>query len=148
MAREPVADDGAALPLDRCFTLREGSDVTLVGWGAVLREILLAAERLAAENISAEVIDVATLVPLDAETILGSVARTGRCVICHEAPLTAGFGAEIAAQLAGPGLFSLLAPVERVTGYDTVVPLARLEQHYMPGVDRILAAARRTLRHG
>ncbi len=146
--REPVADDGAALPLDRCFVVRDGSDVTLVGWGAVLREMLAAADRLAAENISAEVIDVATLVPLDAETILGSVARTGRCVICHEAPLTAGFGAEIAAQLAGPGLFSLLAPVERVTGYDTVVPLARLEQHYMPGVDRILAAVRRTLRHG
>ena len=69
-------------------------------------------------------------------------------MICHEAPLTGGYGAEIAAQLAGPGLFSLLAPVERVTGYDTIVPLARLEAHYLPSVDRILAAARRTLRHG
>jgi 2-oxoisovalerate dehydrogenase E1 component beta subunit len=146
--REPLADDGKALPLDRCFTLREGGDVTLVGWSAVMREMLAAAERLAAEGIEAEVIDVATLVPLDAETILASVAKTGRCVICHEAPLTGGFGAEIAAQLAGPGLLSLLAPVERVTGYDTIVPLARLEQHYLPSVDRILAAVRRTLRHG
>ncbi len=146
--RETVADDGKALPLDHCVRLREGGDVTLVGWGAIIREMLLAAERLAAEGVVAEVIDVANLVPLDAETILTSVAKTGRCVICHEAPLTGGFGAEIAAQLAGPGLLSLLAPVERVTGYDTVVPLPRLEQRYLPGVDRILAAVRRTLRHG
>jgi 2-oxoisovalerate dehydrogenase E1 component beta subunit len=146
--REPVVDDGTALPLDRCFKLREGSDVTLVGWGGVMREMLAAAERLAAEGVAAEVIDVATLVPLDAETILASVAKTGRCVICHEAPLTGGFGAEIAAQLAGPGLLSLLAPVERVTGYDTIVPLSRLEQRYLPSIDHILAAVRRTLSHG
>ena len=76
------------------------------------------------------------------------MAKTGRCVICHEAPLTGGFGAEIAAQLAGPGLLSLLAPVERVTGYDTIIPLPRLEHHYLPSVDRILAAVRRTLRYG
>ena len=147
-AREDVADDGVALPLDRCFTLREGGDITLVGWGAVVRDMLAAADRLAAEGKQAEVIDVATLVPFDAASILASVARTGRCVICHEAPLTAGFGAEIAAQLAGPGLLSLLAPVERVTGWDTVMPLPRLEMQYIPGVERILAAARRSLRHG
>ena len=147
-AREDVADDGVALPLDRCFTLREGGDITLVGWGAVVRDMLAAADRLAAEGRQAEVIDVATLVPFDAASILASVARTGRCVICHEAPLTAGFGAEIAAQLAGPGLMSLLAPVERVTGWDTVMPLPRLEMQYIPGVERILAAARRSLRHG
>jgi pyruvate dehydrogenase E1 component beta subunit len=145
--RETVADDGNGLPLDRCFTLREGSDVTLVGWGAIVQEMLRAAETLVAEA-AAEVIDVATLAPLDSATILASVAKTGRCVICHEAPLTGGFGAEIAAQLAGPGLLSLLAPVERVTGYDTVVPLPRLEHNYLPSVERILAAARRTLRHG
>ncbi len=146
--REEVADDGTALPLDRCFTLREGRDVTLVGWGAIVRDMLAAAERLAAEGTEAEVIDAATLVPLDAATILASVARTGRCVICHEAPLTGGFGAEIAAQLAGPGLMSLLAPVERVAGWDTVMPLPRLEQRYIPGVEHILAAARRCLAHG
>jgi len=122
--------------------------VTLVGWGALTREMLIASERLTAEGIEAEVIDVATLVPLDAETILASVAKTGRCVICHEAPLTGGFGAEIAAQLAGPGLLSLLAPVERVTGYDTIVPLPRLEQRYLPNVGRIVTAVRRTMSHG
>jgi pyruvate dehydrogenase E1 component beta subunit len=145
--REAVADNGVALPLDRCLVLREGADITLVGWGAIIREMLEAADRLAIDGIAAEVIDVATLAPLNAHTILASVAKTGRCVICHEASLTGGFGAEIAAQLAGPGLLSLLAPVERVTGYDTIVPLPRLEQHYLPSVDRILAAARRTLRH-
>jgi pyruvate dehydrogenase E1 component beta subunit len=146
--REPLEDDGAALPLDHCFTLREGGDVTLVGWGTMVPEMLAAADQLATEGVGAEVIDVATLVPLDSETILASVARTGRCVICHEAPLTGGFGAEIAAQLAGPGLLSLLAPVERVAGWDTIMPLPRLEQQYLPGAARIIAAARRCLRHG
>ena len=85
--REEVADDGAALPLDRCFVLREGHDVTFVTWGAMTRDVLAAADTLAAEGISAEVVDVATLAPLDAATILDSVTRTGRCVIVHEAPL-------------------------------------------------------------
>ena len=143
--REPVADDGQALPLDRAFVLRAGRDLTLVSWGAMLTETLAAAETLAAEGIEAEVIDVATLKLLDAPTILESVARTGRCVIVHEAPLTGGFGAEIAARLAGEGLMHLLAPVERVTGWDTVMPLPRLEGHYMPSTARILAAARRAL---
>jgi pyruvate dehydrogenase E1 component beta subunit len=143
--REEVADDGEALPLDRCFVLREGQDLTFVTWGAMAQEVLAAAETLAAEGVSAEVVDVATLAPLDAATILDSVARTGRCVIVHEAPLTAGFGAEIAARLASEGLLSLLAPVERVTGWDTVMPLPRLERHYLPGESRILAAARRVL---
>ncbi len=143
--REEVADDGAALPLDRCFILREGRDLTLVTWGATTRDVLAAADTLAAEGISAEVVDVATLAPLDAATILASVARTGRCVVVHEAPLTAGFGAEIAARLAGEGLFSLVAPVERVTGWDTVMPLPRLEGRYRPGEARILAAARKVL---
>ncbi len=143
--REEVADDGTALPLDRCFVLREGRDLTFVTWGAMTRDVLTAADTLVAEGISAEVLDLATLAPLDAETILDSVTRTGRCVIVHEAPLTAGFGAEIAARLAGEGLFSLLAPVERVTGWDTVMPLPRLEGRYLPGQARILAAARKAL---
>ncbi len=143
--REPVVDDGRALPLDRAFVLREGRDLTLVAWGAMLTETLAAAEALAAEGIEAEVIDVATLKILDAETILASVARTGRCVIVHEAPLSGGFGAEIAARLAGEGLMHLLAPVERVAGWDTVMPLPRLEAHYMPSTARVVAAARRVL---
>jgi pyruvate dehydrogenase E1 component beta subunit len=144
-AREEVDDDGAALPLDHCFVLREGSDITFVTWGATTKETLAAADTLAGDGISVEVIDVATLKPLDSDSVLASVAKTGRCVIIHEAPLTGGFGAEIAARIAEHGLVSLLAPIERVAGWDTVMPLPRLEQQYLPGEARILAAARRIL---
>ncbi|AOK60137.1 2-oxoisovalerate dehydrogenase [Burkholderia ubonensis] len=143
--RQPVEDDGEALPLDTCFTLRDGADVTLVSWGAALQEVQAAADRLAQDGVMAEVIDVATLKPLDVDTILASVAKTGRCVIVHEAPRTAGLGAEIAAVIAERGLYSLLAPVQRVTGYDVVVPLFRLESQYLPSVERIVDAARKTL---
>jgi 2-oxoisovalerate dehydrogenase E1 component beta subunit len=143
--KQEVADDGEALPLDVCFTLRQGSDVTLVSWGAMLQETQAAADVLAQEGIMVEVLDVATVKPLDMATILESVARTGRCVIVHEAARTSGFGAEIAANLAEYGLYTLLAPVQRVTGYDVVVPLAKLEQQYMPSVERIVSAVRKTL---
>lgn len=143
--KQRVDDDGEALPLDTCFTLREGSDVTLVSWGAMLQEVLESADQLAEAGIAAEVIDVATLKPLDIETILASVAKTGRCVIVHEAPRTCGLGAEIAAAIAEHGLYSLLAPIERVTGYDVVVPLFRLETQYMPSVARIVGAVKKTL---
>jgi len=144
-ARGNVADDGTGLPLERCFVLREGQDVTLVAWGAMVRDTLEAAERLAAERIAAEVIDVATLKPLDTATILESVSRTGRLVIVHEAPMTGGFGAEIAARVANRALTSLLAPIERVTGYDTMMPYARTEAFYMPDAARIMAAVHRTM---
>ena len=146
--KEEVPDDGEALPLDVCFVLRDGSDVTLVTWGAQVKETLEAAEAMAKEGISAEVIDVATLKPLDFDTIAESVKKTGRCVIVHEAPRTAGFGAEIAAQLAEKSMFDLVAPVERVTGYDTHIPLFRLEMKYLPSVEKIIAATRRTLAAG
>jgi pyruvate dehydrogenase E1 component beta subunit len=140
--KEEVEDDGAALPLDTCFTLREGTDVTLVTWGAMVHETLAAADQLAEMGYAAEVIDVATLKPYDVDTILASVARTGRCVVVSEAPRTCGFASEIAAAVSEQGLLSLMAPVQRVTGYDTIVPLARLEKHYMPSPERIVAAAR------
>jgi pyruvate dehydrogenase E1 component beta subunit len=146
-SREVIVDDGGALPLDRCFTVLKGSDVTLVSWGAMLKETLDAAEALAGDGVDAEVIDVATLKPLDMDAILDSVRRTGRCVIVHEAPLTGGFGAEIGARLAGEGLMHLVAPVERVAGWDTVMPLPRLEGRYMPSPDRIVAAVRRALEY-
>lgn len=145
--REEVADDGAAAPLDRCFVLRDGADLTLVAWGASVPDALAAADALAGEGVEAAVVDVATLKPLDEDTLLASVARTGRCVIVHEAPLTAGFGAEIAARLVDRGLTSLLAPVRRVAGYDTVMPLPRLEHCYMPGGPEILAACRDVLEY-
>jgi pyruvate dehydrogenase E1 component beta subunit len=111
----------------------------------MVRECLAAAEALAEEGIGAEVIDVATLSPFDAATVIASVGRTGCCVIVQEAARTSGFGAEIAACLADEALLSLKAPVVRVTGYDTVMPLPRLEGHYVPDVARILAGARRVL---
>ena len=140
--KEDVEDDGMALPLDTSFTLREGTDVTLVTWGGMVHETLAAADALAEIGYAAEVIDVATLKPYDLDSILASVTRTGRCVVISEAPRTAGFAAEIAASVSEHGLLSLMAPVQRVTGYDTAVPLARLEKHYMPSVDRIVGAAR------
>jgi pyruvate dehydrogenase E1 component beta subunit len=146
--RQPVEDDGQALPLDTCFLLRDGTDVTLVSWGGALQETLAAADRLAEDGVAAEVIDVATLKPLDMESILASVAKTGRCVIVHEAARTSGFGAEIAANIAEHGLYSLLAPVQRVTGYDVVMPLPRLEHHTLPSVERIVAAVRKTMEGG
>jgi 2-oxoisovalerate dehydrogenase E1 component beta subunit len=143
--KEEVPDDGEALPLDVCFVLRDGTDVTLVTWGAQVKEALEAADELAEQGISAEVIDVATLTPLDFDTIAESVQKTGRCVIVHEAPKTAGFGAEIAARLSEECMYDLLAPVERVTGFDTHIPLFRLEMKYLPSVERVVDAAKRTL---
>jgi len=142
-AKGEVEDNGDALPLDVAFVLRDGRDITLISWGATLKETMAAADALSAEGIAAEVIDLATLKPYDEKAVLRSVAKTGRCVIVHEAARTGGFGAEIAALIAERGLSSLLAPVIRVTGYDTIVPMARLEQHYMPSVERIVSAARK-----
>jgi 2-oxoisovalerate dehydrogenase E1 component beta subunit len=145
LVKQNVPDNGQALPLDKCFILREGSDVTLVSWGAALHETLQAADALQAQNISAEVIDVATLKPLDIETILQSVAKTGRCIIVHEAYLTGGVGAEIAALVAEKGLLSLLAPIHRVTGYDIVMPYPKLEKYYLLNVQRIIQAVQKIM---
>jgi pyruvate dehydrogenase E1 component beta subunit len=146
--KEEVADSGEALPLDTCFTLREGTDLTFVTWGPMVPETLAAADELAEQGVAAEIVDVATLKPLDFDTIVASVAKTGRCVIVTEAARTSSFASEIAAGLAEEALLSLLAPVQRVTGYDTVVPLARLEHEYIPSRQRIVAAARKALAFG
>jgi len=124
---------------------RPGDDVTLVSWGAMMKETRAAASQLESAGVSVEVIDVHTLAPLDRAGIASSIDKTGRAVVIHEAPLTAGFGAEIAATIAERCLFSLRAPVERVTGWDTVFPLKRSEGHYLPSVGRIVAAAHKTL---
>jgi len=143
--KEDIADDGQALPLDACYTAREGSDLTVVAWGAMVHESLAAADVLAEQGVAAEVLDVATLKPLDLDTILASVTRTGRCVIVTEAARTCSFASEIAAGLAEEGLLSLLAPVQRVTGYDVVVPLPRLEHRNLPGKARIIRAAKKVM---
>lgn len=145
--KEDVADDGAGLPLDKCFTLRDGTDVTLIAWGGMTQDAEAAANALAVEGISAELIDVGTLKPLDEATILASASKTGRVVIVQEAPLTGGFGGEIAARVAEKALFSLVAPIRRVSGYDVVMPLARLEGHYIPTVSRIVETARDLMRY-
>jgi pyruvate dehydrogenase E1 component beta subunit len=144
-ARQEIADDGRSLPLDRAFVLREGSDVTIVTWGAMTVETLRAVATLDQEGVSAEVIDLATLSPIDSATILASVAKTGRLVIVHEAARNVGVGAEIAAIVAEQGLYDLQAPIQRVTGYDTVMPLFRLEQEYIPSAERIVDAVQVTL---
>lgn len=137
---EPVVDDGIALPLEKAVLLDDGRDVTLVSWGAMLTETRAAAAALIADGITADVIDLCSLKPIDRDTIRRSVEKTGRCVIVHEAPLSGGLGAEISADLAEHCITSLLAPVRRVTGYDTVMPYPRLETHYMPSAERILRA--------
>jgi len=146
-SKEEVGDDGVALPLDRCFIERTGTDITLIAWGAMMPETLAAAAELEEGGISAEVIDVATLSVLDDDTIIRSVTKTKRCLIVHEAARNGGFGGEIAARVAEACFFSLLAPVSRVCGYDTVMPLAKLESHYIPSVARIGKAARHLMEY-
>lgn len=145
LVKQDVADDGAALPLDVCYTLREGDDVTIVTWGAMTADVLKAAEQLASQGVSAEVIDLASISPIDAETILDSVAKTGRLVIVHEAARNCGVGAEIAAIVAEEALYDLVAPIKRVTGYDTIMPLYRLENEFIPSIARIVDAVRETM---
>ncbi|HTQ35502.1 MAG TPA: alpha-ketoacid dehydrogenase subunit beta [Steroidobacteraceae bacterium] len=146
LAKQDILDDGVALPLDRAQLLQQGDDVTLVSWGAMLHETRQAAERLAQEKIGCELIDLTSLSPIDWDCILESVAHTGRLVIVHEAARTAGLGAEIAATVAERALHDLLAPVQRVTGYDTVMPYFAMERTYIPGVARIVEAVRNSMK--
>lgn len=145
LAKQEVEDNGEALPLDVCYILREGEDVTVVTWGAMTHETMKAAAELEKDGVSCEVIDLATISPIDIETILESVEKTGRLVIVHEAALSGGVGGEVAALVAERGLYDLQAPIRRVTGYDTVMPLFRLEMEYLPSVKRISDAVRATL---
>lgn len=137
LVKQPVEDNGQALPLGKCFTLQAGEDVTLISWGASMHETLQAAKQLAEEGVSCEIIDVATIKPLDSETILSSVEKTGRCVIVHEGAKTCGVGAEISALIMENSMADLLAPVQRITGYDVIMPYFQLEKHYIPSVHRI-----------
>jgi len=140
MNPQPLVDDGKRLPLDSCFTLREGGDITLISWGASVLETLQAASALAERGVSAEVIDIACVKPLDLDTLEASVRKTGRCVIVHEAPRSCGVGAEIAASLYERVFLDLQAPIQRVTAPDIPPPLYRLEHLYIPGVADILHA--------
>ncbi len=133
--KSEVPDSDYAIPLGKADIYQEGSDITVVAWGTMLHR---AAE--ASEGFDCEIIDLQTLSPLDEEAILTSVKKTGRLVIVHEAPRTGGLGAEIAALVAGEAIGFIKAPILRVTGPDAVVPMARLEDHYMPSIERIRRA--------
>src|SRR5690625_5347595 len=126
--KEEVEDNGEELPMDVCYTLRDGDDITLVSWGAMIKETLQAADQLEAQGLGVEVIDVATISPLDMDTIIESVERTGRCVIIQEAPRHCSVASEIAAGLADAGSWHLQAPVKTVCGYDVIMPLYRSEE--------------------
>ena len=143
--KEEVPDGWYEVPIGEARVERTGEDITLITWGAMTTEVRGAATALEAEGVSVEVIDLRSLVPLDTDTIEASVEKTGRVVIVHEAPKTAGFGAEVAALIAERCLYSLEAPVRRVTGWDSVFPLKRSEHQYLPSVERIVRAARQTL---
>jgi pyruvate dehydrogenase E1 component beta subunit len=143
--KQEVNENTPMLPLDKCFTLKQGTDITLVSWGASMSETLQAARTLQEHNVSVEVIDVATIKPLDMETILTSVRKTGRCVIVHEACRSFGVGAEIASEVASEALMDLKAPIERVTGYDITMPYYRMEDHFLPKPDDIIKASLKTL---
>jgi pyruvate dehydrogenase E1 component beta subunit len=147
MVKQEIRDDGIALPLDTCFTLKAGTDITLISWGACVHETLQAARELDKQGISAEVIDVATLNPIDYATILASVEKTGRCVIIQEAVSHCSVGSEIAAMLAEKGLFFLKAPVGRVNGLDIPMPYFQRENLYMPDVHEIIATAIKTMEY-
>jgi 2-oxoisovalerate dehydrogenase E1 component subunit beta len=137
-----LTEDG--LPIGRARVVRAGTDCTVVAYGAMVARCLAAAERAASDlGLELEVLDLRSLVPLDVEALAESVRRTGRAVVVHEAPMTAGFGAEIVARIVEDAFDSLEAPVLRVTGWDTPYPPATLEEHYLPNVRRILRAVER-----
>ncbi|MFQ5948196.1 MAG: transketolase C-terminal domain-containing protein, partial [Acidimicrobiia bacterium] len=143
--REEVPAEKYTVPIGEAARVREGHDVTVIAYGAMLRQVLQAADRLEEEGVMAEVVDLRSLVPLDAEAVSQSVQKTGRAVVVAEGHRTGGFAAELVALIQERALYSLLAPVERVTGWDTVVPLRRSESYYIPNAERVVAAARRTL---
>jgi pyruvate/2-oxoglutarate/acetoin dehydrogenase E1 component len=141
-ARGEVPEGEHVVPLGRARVAREGSDVTLIAYGAMVKVCIEAAEQVEA---SCEVVDIRSLRPLDEETILASVAKTGRAVIVHEAPRTAGFGAELAALIAERAIFDLQGPVLRVTGYDVPYPYWTIEDSYVPSAERVAAAVHKLL---
>jgi pyruvate dehydrogenase E1 component beta subunit len=135
--RDEVPEGAYTVEIGKANILREGTDLTLISWGAMVREAMKAADIAAAQGVRVEVIDVRTLNPCDWDTILTSVQKTGRAIVVHEAPHTLGFGAEIAARIQEKLLLYLKAPVQRVTGYDTPFPYFKLEDAYLPNPERI-----------
>jgi len=143
--REEVPEGDYTIPLGKARLVQEGKDVTVVAWGAMVREALNAAEQLKGEKTDLEIIDLRTISPIDVETIITSIRKTGRGVIVHEAPKTCGLGAEIIALINEKAFLSLQAPIERVTGFDIPVPLMKMEHYYLPNPKRIVMAVKKVM---
>ena len=143
--REEVPDEEYLIPFGEARIVQEGTDISLITWGAMLQPALQAAAVLEQDGTKAEIIDLRTLYPLDTETIIESVKKTHRAVVVHEAPATCGVGAEIIARINEKALVHLEAPVQRVTGFDTVMPLPKLEKYYLPSAERVIQAAKRAV---
>jgi 2-oxoisovalerate dehydrogenase E1 component subunit beta len=142
---DTAAGLAGALPLTSARTVVQGGDLTVLAYGPMVRTCVEASVAAREEGREMEVIDLRSLAPLDTETIFGSVRRTGRCVVVHEAPVTCGLGAEIAARVTEACFYHLEAPVLRVGGFSTPYPPSRVEEHYLPGLDRVLDAVDRVL---
>ncbi len=142
MIKEDVPEIDYTVPLGKARVVREGKDVTVLAWGSMLQRAMQSVE-----GINAEVIDLMTLSPFDEETVLQSVKKTGRVVIVHEAPSNCGLGAELSATIAELAMLHLKAPILRVTSYDVVLPLPKLEDYYLPSVTRIRKAIESTLQY-
>jgi len=143
--REPVPEEAYEVPIGEASVRREGEDVSVFTWGAMTQPSLIAAEELAEEGIDVEVVDLRSLSPLDTETITRSFKKTGRAAVVHEAPRTAGLGAEIAATIQEEALVYQEAPVKRITGYDAPMPLHAVENYYLPQAVRIRDGVRETV---
>ena len=143
--REEVPEGDYPIPLGKARLVQEGKDVTVVAWGAMVREVLNAAEQLKGDRIDLEIIDLRTISPMDTETIMTSIKKTGRGVVVHEAPKTCGLGAEIIALINEKAFLSLQAPVQRVTGFDIPVPLMKTEHYYLPNPKKIVMAVKKVM---
>jgi pyruvate dehydrogenase E1 component beta subunit len=143
--REEVPEGDYSIPIGEARMVQEGKDVTVIAWGAMVREVLNAAEQLKGDKIELEIIDLRTISPIDVETVITSIRKTGRGVIVHEAPKTCGLGAEIIALINEKALLSLQAPIERVTGFDIPVPLMKTEHYYLPNPKRIVMAVKKVM---
>ena len=135
--KQDIPEDAYTLPIGKAKVVEKGEDVTIITWGAMVRDVQKAVEMVKAKGIHPEIIDLRTIAPMDRETFVESVKKTGRAIVVHEAPKTLGTGAEIVAILNEKAFLYLEAPPTRVTGFDTTFPLPRGEKHYIPSPERI-----------
>lgn len=142
-----VPEGDYTVPIGKARLVQEGTDVSIITWGAMVLVCQEAAQTAAQQGISAEIIDLRTIAPYDQDAVLATAQKTGRVIIVHEAPRTIGFSAEIAALVAEKALYYLKAPIERVTGYDTVMPLYKLEKLYLPDVQKVLHAIEKVMQY-